>query len=967
MAVLAALVWPVTAGAQEDEGEAPGLHIEDERVTVLGALPEPEERSNETILGVVGDRLYYAYNAGNNFAPTHLRAYDLSSPGVPTLLRDEEIGPFQETARSWRPNSVTIAPDQGRLYQLGRENIANQGFSDPADEIHVVDLDSFSLADSWLLAEQGLPGFTAYGITYAPEDDRLYLVGEWAGIPIVGNQFHFTSGHPPVGPVTTVVALEAATGEVAWVRPVPQCPHVMTHWSWGAMVARSAREPAIYFLCDAGGTGYTQAVPGGQSALVRLNISSDAGQGDANGFGLEAFPISGGYGPSEGVATFSRRLDRVYVNSLSNETPGAFVFDGQLSAWVGHIAAPDGTAIQIGVSEGDGRFYLGSQDYLLVTDGAATPPPQTTAVDGLPVNTPIVADPGSDRLFFKVPNIPGSYGDLAERYIVVDFPIEFIDPLPPPDFDAGTADVAEGPDTFVNYTAVSSGFGALGRLVGGVGSVGSYGLDKDVDPFGNLNDLLENQLGQDRMEEPVVVSQGDRGVVAAEVPAVSLAAFGATGDAQALSTDDGSAGEIGEVGNLVGEQGAPAQVTEGARSPYRRVECSDNGFDDDTTDQKDSDDVDAGPAEGTGAGTGHARVVCDRVGQQAQAMASWRAGPAADEAAGPAVAASSFDTHVSRDPEQGGATTETVAVASGLELPLPQGGMLQIGEVRATAVTAAAGRPGTTLARWTRTLSGVVVTDQDGAQRFPEEDGAGSCATVVSIQGGEEEQRQEADNCRQLIDTVENLTEPRITFELPEPDLQATPLGAYAQVRESVGDFRNGATVLGDSHQAVPALQVLVANDGTEKSRLLLHLAAIDTSTTYQIKPCPACSFDGGTDPDPAPAPTTEPASPTPAATATGQPTVESAAAPPPTPPVSLPAQEPEGQSIDLAAAQPSTSEPEVAPQQALSLPGRIGAGLQLLTRDPVQALLVGGVWLLFAGALTTLLRRTRLRQLVSS
>lgn len=1000
--VLSALVAP--ASAQDDGTTSPEIDTGIAGFEAIGVLPEPThlpghpDRPNRggdlVALDPSHRRLYYLYHslvgAGD---PIFMREYDLDAR-VPQPTRDVEIGTVESMAGTGSAQSFALATEQRRLYSLGTMRLPNQGSagaSDPAGVVRTINLETLQVDSTWVLAERGLPGFRPYGITFAAQDGqngRVYLVGEMSQNNL-GSAVNDTGG-PPASPIPMVVALEADSGAVAWSLPIQSpCRHLLVR-KRGAMLGRSLRDPSLYTFCDTGALPQgVRAYPGASGAL-RIRIDGDATQADAAQFDLEFFPVPGAYAPGQGIAVFNPRADRVYATSLSEETPGAFVFDGERSAWVGHVAARDRHTKYLGMDEATGRLYMGSVrpdgsfGYLQFTDGLATPPPQATRIDGLLVEEDPVVDPVTGRVLVKI-EMDTDEGEV-DRWVVFEDTVPTIEGLPPPDHDAETADVAEGPDTSVNYTVVSSGFGAMGRLVGGAGNAGSYTdqfLFGIFDPYATLR----NQGVE--AEEPVVVSQGDRTVAAADVPSVQLAAFGATGDAQALATDDGTTGEIGEGGNLASEQGIPEQVvlneeddedgdesesegeettvpvTDAAGSPYRKVECSDNGFDDDTTERSDSDDVDAGELEGHGAGTGHARVVCDHAGQQSQATANWRAGPTAEDAAGPAVAAAGFDTHLSRDPEASGAGTETVAVASGIELPVPEFGTLHVGEVRATAVTEAAGRPGTTSATWTRTVSGVVVTDADGAQLFPDEDGAGSCATVVSVQGGEDEERQEADNCGLLVDALNQLLQPHVAVTLPSPDLDATPKGAYAQVRQTDGDFHNGRTVLGDSSRAVPALQLLITNDGTEKSRLLLHLAAIDTSTIYQIQPCPFCSFDGGTDPDPAPAPTTEQPSPTPATTVTSQPAVGTAAAPPP--PASLPVQQPESQSIDLAAAQPSMSEPEVAPQQALSLPGRIGAGLQLLTRDPVQALLVGGVWLLFAGALTTLLRRIRLRQLVSS
>ena len=113
---------------------------------------------------------------------------------------------------------------------------------------------------------------------------------------------------------------------------------VMDTSTVGALIARSKNQDALYFACIR-----PDPWPG-ESGVVRLWIDPKAGQPEAADFQVGLFPISGSFTDLTsgivGMAAFDYSTDRFFMQSLASATPGAWVLDGQLSAWVGFIAPP---------------------------------------------------------------------------------------------------------------------------------------------------------------------------------------------------------------------------------------------------------------------------------------------------------------------------------------------------------------------------------------------------------------------------------------------------------------------------------------------------------------------------------------------------------------------------------------------------------------------------------------------------
>jgi hypothetical protein len=756
---LGPLATPVPAAAEPAKGP----------LVRLGLLPQPPKETVKQgqIVQVdsARDKLYYTYLNDIDGLSTWLVEYDLRTP-IPSFVRSGRVaGPSEIPTSS--PYTTALDAKRDRILFM-RPNQAGE------NSILVVDTERFETEATWSLT-QALPGFLPLGMTYSAADDRVYVVGEMTQSIVVGNA---GTGRKLVGPGTSIVALDGDTGAFAWATPLPECQQALYSLGLGALVARSKSRPALHVACTTGGTGGGDAFPG-QAGLIRVTVDPKAAPQDALTFPREFFPISGSYfsGSYPGIAAFDPGTDRFFMQSLARTTPGAWVFDGRLSAWVGFATAPNSSNYWSGINPGTGKFYMGSpsagerEGYLLVADGRATPIPQgfqaKVGVSGF-----IATDPGSNRLF--VPSLsedrPG-YFDL----IVLRDETPKSDPLRPPDYDALTSDVEETADTVTNFSGGANGFGARAVLVGGYR--GALNFAGDVISVSQLRG-------------------GDRGLTAARVPSVDLRPIGASATAQALVEDSSTEAEL--------KEGAEAEW------PWTPASCLDGNGE---------------AIEASGEGSGAATVRCDLAKSTVTAYAAFDA----VSGEGFRVGRSTFAAESHRDAKLGVVTT-TTATAHGIELAPPGAGSVTIADVVATATTSAHGRPGTAKAKWERTLSGVVVRDAEGAvtQR------AGECTSTSKEDQCASLQKQinDALGTKMRVDLFEPdvVRTPKGAFA----GVQQTD-GQFFNARTVNGQ---GTSFTGEGgSRAAPAFQLTVFNDSVERSRLILQLAAIQTNSIYTIAP----------------------------------------------------------------------------------------------------------------------------------
>jgi len=762
----------------------------DEPLQVLGELPgQPTDkaftRAEMLAIDPPRRRLYMHYVDTNN--ANHLSEYDLT-PQLPRVVRTALIPDFPSTS-----SRFLTALDSKRQLMYFVNAYSNPN---PGTEIQIFDERSFKMGSKpWSLVT-ALPGYVATDIVYAPQDDRVYLVGREMVHGLAAAFFDL--GFTPVAPPTIVVALDPATRSVVWTKFVRECVQPMSFFGIGGFVGRSTLRDALYFFCQSGSAPTGAVLYPGETGLIRLSIAPKAtSTTEALNFPVEFFPISGSYTTNGGtaVAGMDHLSDRVFVQSLSSATPGAWVFDGNISAWVGLIAAPDEADSYLGIDESNGHYFMADSinaspkhlRYLLVSNARMTPPPQGD-VYPIAADSDIAVDPLSHRLFVGV-IVPGAIHDRI--YVVKDNT-----PNPeqdqPVDYDDLTTDVAEGPSTISSYSAGVDGFGARAFLVGGVGGAESFAPTLQSAPPDVLTTIreVEPQALKDQGVPTPAIQRGDRGFYLARVGAVDLRNSGAAASSQALAPDSATDSEYGTYLKFLESTPAGAAASTLAW-PYQPAACLDGG---------------GSPSSPEKSG---AKSKCDLEGNTSSAHTSMSAlsmGPLT-------VALASFDTEATRDAKLGAVTT-TKAVAKGIELSVPGLGTLSIGRVSAVAHTLAHGRPGSARVTYERFIQDVVVTDASGKETF-------SCAATC--------------NPEDVAKAINTNLGAKVRMEIPPEDKRATERGAFAGVRKTFRDYVAGQAQNNDSSQALPAIELTINNDSAEKSRLHVQLAAIEASSIYDI------------------------------------------------------------------------------------------------------------------------------------
>jgi hypothetical protein len=751
--------------------------------------------ANQYVIGLVPqwNKLFTSYTAGGN---VRAAVYDLGTDN-PTLVEDRALYP---AGLDGQPNPMTtlIEPGRKRFYTLAGGHV-------PAGEvtIKVAGVEDNHMAPEVWNVHATVPGFAPAGMTYSPEDDRLYLVGELSGVSAV-TASTWTFGFKYFGSVAAVAALDPDDGSLLWARPVPDCRYPLYSLGMGSFIARSSpalSDPTLFFACSTGG-GFGGGTNPGQPGVVAMRIKAAATQLDTPDFDVRYHPISGLYfnGATSGVAGFDPGSDRFFMQSISPRTPGAWVYDGRADSWVGAITAPSPHSNYMGIDNSTGHYYMGGSggsagyqdgDFLLVADGRAKRP--QNGIVGAPEFSPgsfITVDPKTHRLIY-------ADSDTRELRVVQDLtPVS--PPQQPTDYDAQTDDVPETPETFIAFSGGGGGYGARVTAIGDIANVGVVPLVAD---------------GQQPTSRAAVFARSPNALLQ---PSASAAA------AAAASIDTAT------------EQGLRDNGAKDAWA-WGTTTCLDGG-----------EGVES-PPETTSTGT--AAVRCRLSQYETTAQAHHAAGQALDLA----VADTSYQSRIKRTPDQGMAT-EATASAAGVRVTVPGAGSLEIAGVDVTATSGAHGQTGSAQATWSRTVRGVVVKDESGKVLYA----SPGCTTSLKHNGGkalEGEGSQEA--CDQIAEAVRKALQVHVRVFFPTPQVEATPRGAYAGVGQTDVDHARevtvndqGILVAGETatQRAAPAVEVVVYHDSTERSRTLVHLAGVETTSIFTVNTSaddPDCATGG--------------------------------------------------------------------------------------------------------------------------
>ncbi|HEX9775343.1 MAG TPA: hypothetical protein VGB83_07165 [Actinomycetota bacterium] len=740
------------------------------------------------MIDVVSRRLYANVRKGG----LSLREYDLDRGFGKMLLREKRL-PIRNTAFS----NYWITPDwEGRrafILDYHPPGYATDPECPYCSYVRVLDLDTLSLSDREWNLTQLVPNFFAEGITYSARDKRLYITGSLIG----SAAFFMTVASGPVYP-TTIVSLDVETGQVAWLRTLTKCLRPMSGYNVGGGIYRSMLRDALFVGCSRADTSALVGAPyPGNTGVARLTFDPDADLASAQSFREEFFQASGSFASVVGTETrtaFDYGSDRFVLISSALTTPGAWVFDGRMSTWVGFIPAADGADMAVGIDARSGHVYLreGNSGRVVLTDGRVTPVPQGNPYRVAPDTTAApsvtyLVDSTMRRVFIPVYTPDGS------ELIAVRDDVPAIEPGEPFDYDAITSGVPEGPNTLSTFAGGGSGFGVRALLVGGLG-----GASSPTRP-GLIGQIVRDTVGE------TGASPGDRGLMLGHVHSIDLRNVGASARAQVLGIDDLTNNDRGnvqrEIARAGGEDEDPEEQTPQEQAaafadwPWPASECL---------------DAEGTPLEEENSGPlGRAAVDCDL--ERAEVEASAQA--AVPATTGLSVSDTRSTGWVKRSVENG-IVAELTATVKGFELQIPNLGSLEIGKIKQTVTTTAHGVPGSAEVDWKRMIKDLSISDASGDAVF-------SCAASCDPEA--------------ISDALNEVFGLRIRMTVPKPEVIESRGGAFAGIREEYRQYVNDLVMNNDTSREIAAVQFEIYNDWADKSRMLIQLAGLQVSSTFGV------------------------------------------------------------------------------------------------------------------------------------
>lgn len=798
--LVAGLLLLVTLGSLT----VPDAGAQSPAIEVVAELELPDvEGPDRTFAGWTdeGRNLLYMWLASRGGSAQHLLEYDLATD-VPKLLRVSS-----DTTAAFPLHFNNVAQDQSRRRALVLA-------VNPSPRIEVIDLATLTIPQDEVVELRTVaPGFNPTGMSYHEPNDRIYIVGHFSGNSVVDRS-------SPAGVIPAVVAIDAATFDVDWIQRLDprSCPMILTSSTSGALAARSLRRPMLYVFCSAGTDAANRTYSARQNALLRVDLSGEDEVTGVAEFAMEAFPISGNYAGSAadrtGLAAFDPGSERVFLQSVDADSPGAWVFDGLRSSWVGFI--PYGVRVSAelggrlaepvfyGLHPRNGRYFMaasfaGDSGSIVVADGRATPVDRGEPVLGPRIFGNVLPDPSSNRLFANFSDLARIETGANSHYMVMmrdnTQPIQSWTLADP---DSRTHDLPDD-EALLIYSSQSSGYGSRHTQVGGY-----QGLAKRLFP----TDLYGS------FRSPGDISTGPRGAVTAYVDGVGLAQSGAAAAAAVGAADEATDGDLAdktrEVNDAAEESVLERPVYE---FPYGELTCLDGA--DERIERRETAPGDSGTVE----------VECDLAAERARAASTFSGQVSETGAAG----STSYTARTYRDPERG-IVTETVATSDGIQHTIVGVGTLTATRVVTESVTTANGLPGGASARWTRRVEDLQFTNALGIAEEPQ-----TCTTI--IQAGPDP--VEDDDCQRLASRYDELLGSTTRLRFPMASVVATPLGALARVVRTESDQYNADTTRDDARLSVAGMEMEIINDGAEKSRSVVEYAGIEAFSIFTRSPIP--------------------------------------------------------------------------------------------------------------------------------
>jgi len=668
-----------------------------------------------------------------------------------------------------------------------------------------------------------MPGDAIVGMYRAPGTNALWVLSE--------NQFMGQSGQARTAPglgvrITEIDTSKFGTPEaVVWTREFAACQrsiHDTAGYRTPAGIGYVAEQNALYFGCANVTVQNGFSPPTSPRGAARVVLDGDPARGRTAPptASLEVFSKDGNFAGSYSVFDpGSRRLAMIAQPAAGVPLTSIYVFDALTNSYVGSIAAGSFPLSSIGLDPVAGRVYgNGTGVGLVVADIRPSPTTQGRTFPEFdidpttpPDNSIVGVDPETSRLFLR-------YNNRRSVLIVEDRLPKYI-PAPPPSLDANTIDVAEAPgQTAATYAAAAQGYGIRARQIGG-----QYALQVNFTPYS------QNAVGLPGAGSVPVfpLGSGTREFDGAYLN--HLAVTNEEAGASVVPADRDEANTGADTGKHPTWPAGPGpfawpeqpEFPKGSPNPfqpllpwpYKDAHCLD------LRNEAASDEQGSGFPGDKSVAT----AACDMSGRNASA-ASTLAPITVNENL--FVGATSLTSTVEIDPIEGAVTTIS-ATAKNINVM----GVLRIGEVTATAITKAKGRPQTTSASYTRVVKDAVM-EVNGEQR--------------SMCGDE--------GCpiQQFAKEVNANFAGRVVIRFPEPMRRATPKGFAAQVQRDPMDIVQEVLVNEQSPDRLdmPAMVLMISQDGYRPARTVLEFAAVAADARYGISLLDNGSDDGSVDLD---------------------------------------------------------------------------------------------------------------------
>jgi hypothetical protein len=759
-----------------------------------------------------------------NAAEYDLETYRVVATGCVDRLakgskaRNGAVLRFSASVVSGTGRGSTIAVDPvDRLFFIPANNGGALG--DPAPQVAVFDEDTLQLVDVWDLpaaAPTRLGGLSWHG-----PSNQLVVMTDWAGQG---------RAHPNDGAVTVYgydirSTLHRKTAPApAWTAGATACVGPIYAEFASLNAYRSANGASVYVPCEIGFAGPQSGHAGSfvlapRDGVVTITLAARNSDGTACASGsLCAVGEAVAVAPAtfQGFV-FDPGSDRGYgLNNALDVGITAFGFDGRTGEFIGRTAIGDKkdlNAASIGVDAATGRLYGGGYSGLTLVDGRRTPVAAGASfpkLAGAPLRADIIAVPASRRHPYTRVLVPyqqcsGPNKDqncyLTHVTVVADqFPVT-VDP-PESALDSSTYDgPLAGRQSSTTFNGDAAGYGMRLDWIGSANAV--------------LGNLTANQSTFEGLGIPF--TSGSRDLLLGYTQQVSLSDTSASGGATAVG--DGQASTVQDF-----------QASTNNAWPYPTATCGYPGIghDDAQGFQNGNPQAPSHVDHSDATSVASAKVVCDIMRPVRQA--SGNAFHGGGSVNGPSIASIEVGPTESKAdvyaPHEGsGVVSTATASVRGVRIDLGSAGLVTIGEISHTGWATATGRPGGARTVRPRPVLHDVAITVNGSR--------------VDVCG---------DSCgpyQKVLDVI-NATFPsylKIFAPQPDPVLLRGSKGGYTAGVQAPATARYGDIQFNQMNTEeasfVPALRLVVYNDGDASSRLVVDLAAIkiDAQQGVQLTP----------------------------------------------------------------------------------------------------------------------------------